>query len=298
VAFDVAALAVSYAVGQRRESVNQLRPHPRCRRSCSDVAWSSRSVEGDSGTLGDSDVQSPDSYPDAILAAVTRRNVEELRTQMRAAEAALHRGAGTRAAWIKAFVAYYVALHPDEARWLRTDSEDSVPSVDEIRDRAMVADKARKAVPKGGRIDPDPERHDEWSARLGWFEETWSAVFTDGFRAALTGLKAGDPAGIEYAVRFLEADPWCFRSGYTKARLIPAIARFELDESMRQRLARVVLAVVDDPRRRREIREYGTLARVAATANLRAQLEERAAATDPQVQFNARQVLERLGGST
>lgn len=184
---------------------------------------------------------------------------------------------------------------PDEARWQRRDAENGIPSVEQIRDRSAVADRAGKAVPRRGRIDPDPERRDEWSARLGWFEETWSAVFTDGFRATLAALKAGDPAGLEYAVRFLEADPWCFRSGYTKARLIPAIARFELQESMRQRLARVVLAVVDDPRRRREIRQYGTLARVAATADLRAQLVERAAATDPQIQFNARQVLERLG---
>jgi hypothetical protein len=169
-----------------------------------------------------------------------------------------------------------------------------MPSVEHIRDRSLVADRAGKAVPRRGRVDPDPERHDEWSARLGWFNETWMAVFTDGFRAAVAALKAGDQSGLEYGVRFLEADPWCFRSGYMKARLIPAIARLDLDASIRQRLAHVVLAAVDDPRRRREIRQYGTLARVAATPDLRRQLGERAAAADPQIQFNARQVLERL----
>lgn len=213
---------------------------------------------------------------------------------MRASEAGLHRDPkATRAAWIKASADYYIALHPDEAKW-RPGVEEAMPSIDEIRDRAAVADRAHKAVPRGGRIDADPERHDAWSAQLGWAEETLRAVFTDGFRAAVAALKEGDQSGLEYCVRFLEADPWCFRSGYTKARLIPAITRFELDESIRQRLARVVIAVVDDPRRRQEIREYGKLARAVTTAELIAQLEQRASAADPQVRFNTRQVLEKL----
>jgi hypothetical protein len=226
---------------------------------------------------------------------MSRPDIEELRRGMRAAEAALQEGAGTRDAWTKASVDYYLALHPDEMKWRRTGAEDGIPSVEQIRDRSVVADRAGKAVPRRGRIESDPESHDDWSARLGWFEETWSAVFTDAFRAAVAALKAGNSGGLEYGIRFLEADPWCFRSGYFKARLIPAIARFDLDASMRRRLARVVLAVVDDPRRRREIRVYGTLARVAATPDLRGQLQERATAADPQIQFNARQILEKLG---
>ena len=205
------------------------------------------------------------------------------------------RGAGTREAWIRASADYYVALHPDEAKWRLTGVAERIPPVDEIRDRAAIADRANKAIPRAGRIDPDPERHDEWSARLGWFDETWQTVFTDGFFAAAAALKAGDRSGLEHGIRFLEADPWCFRSGYWKARLIPKIVQLELDESMRQRLRLVVLAVVDDPRRRREIGRYGTLARAVATADLRAQLEQRAIAADPQVRFNAHQVLVRLG---
>ena len=204
----------------------------------------------------------------------------------------------TRAAWIKASADYYLALHPDEAAWRRTGVDEGIPSVEEIRDRAAVADRAGKAVRRLGeeaRIDPDPERHDAWSAQVGWGEETWRAVFTEGFFAAAAALKAGDSNGLEYGVRFLEADPWCHRSGYWKARLIPKITQLDLDESVRQRLARVVLAVIDDPRRRREIAEYGKLARAVETAELRGLLERRVSADDPQVCFNARQVLEKLG---
>jgi hypothetical protein len=182
---------------------------------------------------------------------------------------------------VKASVDYYLAQHPEMATWRWTGAEEGVPSVEQLRDRAAVADQANKAIPLGGRIDPDPERHDAWSAQLGWAEDTLRAVFTDGFFAAVAALKVGDPNGLEYGVRFLEADPWCYGSGYWKARLIPKIVQLELDESMRQRLARVVLAVVDDPRRRREIRKYGTLARAVATAELRAQLEQRSIADDP-----------------
>lgn len=226
---------------------------------------------------------------------VGQADLQALRNTMRAAEAAMVQGLGTRAAWVKASVDYYLAQHPDMAKWRRTGAEPRIASVEQIRDRAAVADQANKAIPRGGRIDADPERHDTWSAQLGWAEETLGAVFTDGFFAAIAALKAGDLNGLEYAVRFLEADPWCHRSGYWKASLIPKIVQLELDESMRKRLARVVLAVVDDPRRRREIRKYGTLARAVATAELRARLEQRAIADDPQVRFKASQVLERLG---
>jgi hypothetical protein len=230
---------------------------------------------------------------------VAPADVEGLRSAMRAAEAALHRDPkATRAAWIKASADYYLALHPDEAERWRTGVDEGIPTVEEIRARAAVADRAGKAVRRLGRlarIDPDPERHDAWSAQVGWGEETWRAVFTEGFFAAAAALKAGDSNGLEYCVRFLEADPWCQRSGYWKARLIPKITQLDLDESVRQRLARVVLAVVEDPRRRREISEYGKLARAVETAELRSQLELRVAADHPQVRFNARQILEKLG---
>jgi hypothetical protein len=157
---------------------------------------------------------------------------------MRVAEAALDGGTGTRAAWTKASVDYYLAIHPDEARWRPTGAEEGIPSVEQIRERALVADRANKALRGTSRVDPDPERHDEWSARLGWFDETLSAVFTDEFLAAVAAVKGGDQAGLEYVVRFLEADPWCRRSGYMKASLIPAIARLELNELTRRRLAR------------------------------------------------------------
>jgi hypothetical protein len=242
---------------------------------------------------GDTVAQSRQSDTDGV----PRDDVQELRNAMRAAEVAMDKDPSrrTRDVGDKASADYYVALHPHESKWRWAGVEEGIPSVEELRQRAAVADRASKGIPKGGRLDPDPDRHDEWSAQLGWFREMQSAVFTEGFLAAVAALKAGDRSGLEYGLRFLEADPWCFRSGYMKSKLITMVARLELDDSIRQRLARVVLAIVDDPRPRREIRRYGTLARAVDSDELQEQLEERAAAAGAQVRFNARQVLDRLG---
>jgi hypothetical protein len=42
------------------------------------------------------------------------------------------------------------------------------------------------------------------------------AVFTPAFDVALAAVRAGDRSSLEYGVRFLEADPWCYGSGYAK----------------------------------------------------------------------------------
>jgi len=225
------------------------------------------------------------------MGTVQTAQLERLRSAMRAS---LIDPNGSRAAWIRASADCYLALHPDEAKWRRTHAEDAIPSVDEIRDRAVVADRANRAIPPRGRVDSRPGRRDEWSAQVGWAEETLGEGLTDGFRAALAAVRAGDRSGLEYCLRFLEADPWCYGTGYAKAKIIPAIVQFELDEPTRERLARVVLRVVDDPRPRGEIKRYGTLGSAVALADLRARIEQRTAAADPQIRFNVRHVLARL----
>jgi hypothetical protein len=201
----------------------------------------------------------------------------------------------TRAAWSRASANYYLGLHPQDAKWRRTDGAGEMPSVEEIRERAAVADKANRAIPTMGRIDPRPEQQDLWAAQLGWAEETLGEVYTDRFRAAEAAVKVGDIAGLEYCVRFLEADPWCFGSGYAKEALIVAIVRFQLDDETRERLQRAILTVVDDPRARREITSFGRLAEVVGSADLRAQLQRRLADPEPQVRYNADKVLKRSG---
>ena len=60
-------------------------------------------------------------------------------------------------------------------------------------------------------------------------------------------IRSGDRAAIDDAVRFLEADPWCFRSGYVKAELMGALANCRLPGNAKDRLRRVVMHRVMNP---------------------------------------------------
>ena len=86
-------------------------------------------------------------------------------------------------------------------------------------------------------------------------------------------LRASDHPVIAHAVTILEADPWCFRSGYLKADLMRYLARMDLPEDMRRRLRRVVVKVIARGHRR-ELRHTRRLARALATPKLVAQLRE------------------------
>lgn len=58
-------------------------------------------------------------------------------------------------------------------------------------------------------------------------------------------LRAGDATAVEPALRFLEDDPWSFRSGYAKEDVARVLARFQFDDQQQARLARVAIHAVD-----------------------------------------------------
>ncbi len=87
---------------------------------------------------------------------------------------------------------------------------------------------------------------------------------TRAFYAPFTGLgraiRAGERDSVDSAVRFLEADPWCFRSGYVKAELMSALANAPLGDDDKRRLRGVVLNRL----KRREPRLLRPTGRLAA----------------------------------
>jgi hypothetical protein len=88
--------------------------------------------------------------------------------------------------------------------------------------------------------DGSQEREESWRFAVARF---WEALAT--FYAPFEGLprriRDGDRAAVDEAVRFLEADPWCFRSGYLKADLMTALANVALTEHVRRRLRGAVI---------------------------------------------------------
>lgn len=135
------------------------------------------------------------------------------------------------------------------------------------RRRGDAARLAHEAVNNAFRAhvrEKDPERYD---ALLRDFRDKTEAALPSSQRDFLPGLAAGHARFVETAILFLEADPWFFRSGYEKQRLIRHLKRAMLSNAQRQRLGRVVLAVIDGhaggvraDRDRVEFRHYCRLA--------------------------------------
>jgi hypothetical protein len=125
------------------------------------------------------------------------------------------------------------------------------------------------------------------------FRSAIGRVYPPAFREAYDHLLEGNPAGLETAVNFLDADPWFQRSGYIKAELIRHISRIEIPQAITERLRAVVLAIVDR-RDRREFRQYCRLARKVDSPELREELSLRLQDDDPAVRRRARWALDAL----
>jgi hypothetical protein len=100
-----------------------------------------------------------------------------------------------------------------------------------------------------------------WSEACRRFHISYDQLaFPGGLSDAMRRLTQGEPAVIESAVVFLETDPWFFRSGYIKERILEQLRRVPLDNDKKDRLRQLILARVRDSKTRREFRRYCRLA--------------------------------------
>lgn len=125
---------------------------------------------------------------------------------------------------------------------------------------------------------PDRDRSEEglhrWREACARFHDSYSKLaFPGGLARVYADLPRGDRAVIEDAIRFLETDPYFFRSGYLKGDLLRYLGRASLDPYQEDRLRAVVLARVSGPSRR-EFRRYCRLARRLSTPEFVARLQE------------------------
>jgi hypothetical protein len=195
-------------------------------------------------------------------------------------------------AWQAAATDYWLMLHPELKRFRRGDGT-TVPIVADMRARAKLISEAMTGIPDAWRLMPPSAAKAEHLARVGWWHELMAGLY-DPVTGAIERIDV-DRSAVETLVRFLEADVYCHRSGYTKDDVIRALTRSTiLDLETRQRLRDVVVAIVDRPDRR-EFRAYVRLARSVDDENLRAQLRARFSANAPVVARHARWVLEGLG---
>lgn len=122
----------------------------------------------------------------------------------------------------------------------------------------------------------------EEEARYGW-----------DFRRDIELLQGGDYAQVDVAVAFLETNPYFFRSGYTKDKLIRFLKPPMLTPKYARRLGQAILTVVD-ARDDRDFRAFCRLARKVDAPALREQLTARLTSGDAGIRRRARWVLEAL----
>jgi len=122
--------------------------------------------------------------------------------------------------------------------------------------------------------DSDARALASWRQAAAQFHAACELMYPQAFWEDVRRLTDGDVGAIEPALIFLEADPWCFRSGYAKETLVRLLRRHRLVSLQRERLEAVLLRVVEAGDRR-EFTLYCKLAAVNATATLRDELKRR-----------------------
>lgn len=108
----------------------------------------------------------------------------------------------------------------------------------------------------------------------------------------LERLSAGDPETTDWAVAFLEVDPFHFRSGYDKTYLIRRLKRLPLTFDHKRRLRAVVLRILGNPRR--VMRHYRRLAASVQSEDFLEYLRWRLESPEPQVRQRAQELLDYL----
>lgn len=132
---------------------------------------------------------------------------------------------------------------------------------------------------------------DEWKKATAAFHTYEHPVFLLWQVEILASIRAGERNSVEGALAFLEADPFFFRSGYLKEKVLHALKRAPLAERDEARLQMIVLRAVEG-RFKREFAFYARLIPRLRTAQFETDL--RATAKRARFANHARLVLNAL----
>jgi hypothetical protein len=97
--------------------------------------------------------------------------------------------------------------------------------------------------------DGSAARDEIWAKAARAFNEGCRS-FYEPYEGVVAGVRKGRADAIDEAVRFLVADPWCFRSGYLKADLMHALANTALPAHAVNPLRDVVVRRITQPQPR------------------------------------------------
>ena len=89
----------------------------------------------------------------------------------------------------------------------------------------------------------------------------------------LTALSSGETDAKESAIKFLEFDPYYYRSGYIKSKLLVRLKQLKLNASEIKRLQKVVCNAILSPLPKSEFKYYARLLKNIGTPEFRAKLQ-------------------------
>jgi hypothetical protein len=141
--------------------------------------------------------------------------------------------------------------------------------------------------------DDSTKARDEWQRACEAFHKYDHPVFRLWDKDVLAEVKSRPGDWRNAALLFLEADPWFFRSGYLKTKIVRALKQADLRPREIERVQSILINAVDR-RDRREYVEYCRLAQKYGASVLAAELEQRAGSSDVRLASRARQMLESL----
>lgn len=101
----------------------------------------------------------------------------------------------------------------------------------------------------------------DWERSAVRFQRAAHEMYPEDLDDRVAAIAAGEPEAVEWALTFLEVDPWCFHSGYLKVRLLRKVANLDLGAAAAPRLRALIVQVGLTPRSRKEFKAYARLAR-------------------------------------
>jgi hypothetical protein len=129
--------------------------------------------------------------------------------------------------------------------------DSSAAELEKLNERVLELSRRRK---------DSPEATAAWREAAQAFHANYDRLaFPGGLAREFELLRNGDREAIELAVRYLEANPWYFRSGYHKAVILKFLKRHPLTQEQCARIREVILERVRG-KPVREMRAYGRIA--------------------------------------
>jgi len=116
-------------------------------------------------------------------------------------------------------------------------------------------------------------------------------LFSAEFDAGIARLRHGDAQGAEYAIAYIEADPWHYRSGYLKQDYARWLRRVRLTGPQSKRLQSALLSAIQKGRRE-DLREYVSLARRVDSKDFRRRLSALVESADEGTRYRAQRMLD------